>query len=306
MSERVGFIGLGHMGGPMAQRLLDAGHRLAVRDVNAAALAPFAGRADVAVCASPRAVAEESAVVFASLPTPAVLEQVATGAEGVAVASGFHGCLIDLSTTGVTVSRRVAAALAARGIGFLDAPVSGGIRGAEEGTLAVMVAGDAALYEAYRDLLGVIGKNVFYLGAEPGMGQAMKLVNNILSSMALAASCEALAVAAKAGIDPALAVDVLNAGSGRNSATLGQIPRQVLTGRFEGGFLTRLMLKDVKLFEELAESLGVPTIVCAANVNAWRHAVAEGYGDEDFTHIATLMERRAGVTLQSASAAQTG
>lgn len=305
MSERIGFIGLGHMGGPMARRLLDADHRLAVCDVNPAALTPFAGRAEVEVCASPRAVAEAAAVVFASLPTPAVLEEVATGAEGVAAAAGFRGCLIDLSTTGVQVSQRVAAALAARGIGFLDAPVSGGIRGAEEGTLAVMVAGEAALYEAHRDLLGLIGKNVFYLGAEPGMGQAMKLVNNVLSSMALAASCEALAVAAKAGIDPALAVDVLNAGSGRNSATLGQIPRQVLTGRFEGGFLTKLMLKDVKLFEELAESLGVPTIVCAANVNAWRHAVAEGYGDEDFTNIARMMERRAGVSLQSPSSFHT-
>jgi 3-hydroxyisobutyrate dehydrogenase-like beta-hydroxyacid dehydrogenase len=305
MNERIGFIGLGHMGGPMARRLLDAGHRLAVCDVNAAALAPFAGRTEVEVCASPRAVAEASAVAFASVPTPAVLEEVATGAEGVIAASGFRGCLIDLSTTGVTVSRRVAAALAAHGIGFLDAPVSGGIRGAEEGTLAVMVAGEAALYEAHRDLLGIIGKKVFYLGAEPGMGQAMKLVNNILSSMALAASCEALAVAAKAGIDPALAVDVLNAGSGRNSATLGQIPRQVLSGRFDGGFLTKLMLKDVKLFEELAESLGVPTIVCEANVNAWRHAVAEGFGDEDFTHIGRMMENRAGVALQSPRATQT-
>ena len=254
MNERVGFIGLGHMGGPMARRLNDAGHHLVVCDVNSAALAPFAGRSEVAVCASPRAVAEASAVVFASLPTPAVLEEVATGAEGVIAASGFRGCLIDLSTTGVTVSRRVAAALAARGIGFLDAPVSGGIRGAEEGTLAVMCAGDATLYEACRGLLGVIGKNVFYVGAEPGMGQAMKLVNNILSSMALAATAEALAVATKAGIDPALAVEVLNAGSGRNSATLGQIPRQVLTGRFQGGFLTKHMLKDVKLFEELADA----------------------------------------------------
>ncbi len=302
MNERIGFAGLGHMGGPMARRLLDAGHALAVCDVNPAALAPFAGRAEVTVCASPREVAEASAVVFASLPTPAVLEEVVAGAEGVAAASGFRGCLIDLSTTGVQTSRRVAAALAARGAGFLDAPVSGGIRGAEEGTLAVMVAGEAALYEAHRDLLGLIGKNVFYLGAEPGMGQAMKLVNNILSSMALAASCEALAVAAKAGIDPALAIDVLNAGSGRNSATLGQIPRQVLSGRFAGGFLTKLMLKDVKLFEELAESLGVPTIVCEANVNAWRHAVAEGYGDADFTNIAKMVEARGGVQLRARGA----
>src|SRR5579859_600350 len=303
MSERIGFIGLGHMGGPMARRLHGAGHPLAVCDVNAAALAPFADRAEVTVCGTPRAVAEAADVIFASLPEPAVLEAVATGEDGIIAAAGFRGCLIDLSTTGVTVSRRVAAALTALGIGFLDAPVSGGIRGAEEGTLAVMCAGEAALYEAHRDLLGIIGKNVFYLGAEPGMGQAMKLVNNILSSMALAATSEALAVAAKAGIDPALAVDVLNAGSGSNSATLGQIPRQVLTGRFQGGFLTKHMLKDVKLFEELAESLGVPTIVCEANVNAWRHAVAEGYGDDDFTSIAKMVEARGGVRLRKESRA---
>ena len=196
----------------------------------------------------------------------------------------------------------MAAALAAQGIGFLDAPVSGGVRGAERGTLAVMVAGDAALYESYRDLLSVIGKNVFYVGSEPGLGQAMKVVNNVLSATAMAATAEALAVATKAGIDPALALDILNVSSGRNSATQDKFPREVITGNFSGGFLTRLLYKDVKLFDELAEALGVPTPVCAATVNAWRFAVSQGYGERDFTRIAEIVEGFAGVQIRSSRA----
>jgi 3-hydroxyisobutyrate dehydrogenase-like beta-hydroxyacid dehydrogenase len=236
-------------------------------------------------------------VVLLSLPVPAALEEVALGADGI-VAAGARPCVIDLSTSGVRAARKVAAALEARGIRYLDAPVSGGVRGAEQGSLAVMVSGGADLFAAHKPLLTLIGRNVFYVGTEPGQGQAMKLANNMLSATAFAATVEAMAVATKAGIPPTVALDVLNASSGRNSATQDKFPRAVLTGTFDFGFLLRLMLKDVKLFEELAEELAVPTIVAEAVLNVWRIGQTQGLGHKDMTALAQLYERWAGVEIR--------
>lgn len=297
MADRVGFIGVGRMGAPMVRRLLDHGYEVCIRDVAAAAVAPFRGQPGVTVCASPREVAERAPVTLLSLPLPRTLLDVVLGADGVA-AAGPGRCVIDTSTSGVKASRAVAGELRAKGVQFLDAPVSGGVPGAEKGTLAVMVAGDRQLYERHRELLSIIGKNVFYVGPEPGQGQAMKLVNNMLSATALAATSEALAVATKAGIAPEVALDILNVSSGRNSATQDKFPKDVITGTFAYGFLTELMLKDVRLFEELADELRAPTLVSPAVINAWRIAVAQGYGPKDFTTIAQMFERWAGVEIR--------
>jgi 3-hydroxyisobutyrate dehydrogenase-like beta-hydroxyacid dehydrogenase len=301
MADRVGFVGVGRMGAPMARRLLAHGHELVLHDVRDDAVQPFRGQAGVTVAASPRAVATRAPVVLLSLPSPEALEAVALGPDGLA-AAGPDRSVVDLSTSGVRATRAVAAALTARGVGFLDAPVSGGVPGAERGTLAVMAAGDAALFACVRPLLEVIGKNVFYVGAEPGQGQAMKLVNNMLSATAMAATAEAMVVATKAGISPTVALDILNVSSGRSSATQDKFPRDVVTGRFDYGFLTQLMLKDVRLFAELAEALSVPTLVSPAVVAVWRLAVAEGLGPRDFTTIAQLFERWAGVEVRARAA----
>ncbi len=297
MAEKLGFVGLGRMGGPMVRRLLARGYELYLRDVNDAALAPFKEQPGVHVCASPRDVAAQAPVILLSLPMPRTLDEVVLGPDGVTEAGGDR-VVIDLSTSGVAAARRVSAAVRARGMRYLDAPVSGGVSGAEKGTLAVMVAGDRALHDRYRELLAIIGKNVFYVGAEPGQGQAMKLANNMLSATAVAATAEALAVTTKARISPKLALDVLNASSGRNTATEAKYPQAVITGRFDFGFLTRLLLKDVKLFEELAEELAVPTLVAEATVNAWRIAAAQGYADQDITAIAKMYERWSGVEMR--------
>lgn len=298
MGDRVGFIGLGKMGGPMVRRLLTNGYELCVHDVAEAALAPFRQHLGITICASSREVAEGTPVVLLSLPSPQALREVALGPDGIA-AAGPGRCVIDLSTSGVKASRAAAAELQAKGLRFLDAPVSGGVPGAEKGTLSVMVAGEAGLYAQYKPLLTIIGKNVFYVGAEPGQGQAMKLANNVLSATAMAATAEALAVATKGGIAPAVALEILNVSSGRNSATQDKFPRSVLTGSFDYGFATQLMFKDVKLFEELAEELGVPTLVCAAVVNVWRIAMAQGLGPADFTEIVRMVERWAGVEIRA-------
>lgn len=297
MVDTVGFIGLGHMGAPMARRLAGHGRRLLVHDIDERAAAPFHAQAGVTVCASPREVGQHAAVVFLSLPTPEALADVVLGANGVAAGIG-DGCIIDLSTSGVRATRQVARTVAARGIGFLEAPVSGGVRGAEAGTLSLMVAGDAALYEAHQPLLSLIGAHVFYVGADAGQGQAMKLVNNILTATAMVATAEAMIAATKAGIAPALALDILNVSTGMNTATRDKFPRAVLTGTFDYGAATHILFKDVKLFEELTEDLGVPTLVSPAVVNAWRIAVQQGHGDEDFTAIARLFERWAGVEVR--------
>ena len=297
MAERVGFIGVGRMGGPMARRLLARGYELLIRDVNDAAVRHLKTEPGVTVCGSPREVAARAPVVLMSLPVPAALEDVALGPDGV-VAAGTTPCVIDLSTSGVKAARKVAGALAAKGIRYLDAPVSGGVAGAEQGTLAVMVSGDADLFATWKALLTIVGRNVFYVGAKPGQGQAMKLANNMLSATAVVATAEAMAVATKAGISPTVALDILNVSSGRNSATQDKFPRAVITGTFDFGFLLRLMLKDVKLFEELAEELAVPTIVAEAVLNVWRIGLTQGLGDKDLTAITQLYERWAGVEIR--------
>ncbi len=305
MPDSAGFIGLGNMGGPIARRLADQGYPLFVHDQDERRAAPFASRTDTTICASPREVAQRASVVLLSLPTPRALSDVVLGSEGVAAGIG-DGCVIDLSTSGVRATRAVAAELVAQSISFLEAPVSGGVAGATGGTLSVMVAGDAGLYEVWKPLLSVIGTNVFYIGATPGQGQAMKLVNNILTATAMAATAEAMTVATKAGIPPALALDILNVSTGQNTATRDKFPRAVLTGTFDYGASTALMLKDVKLFEELAEELGTPTIVSEAVVNAWRIAVQQGFGADDFTAIARLFERWSGVEIRSTPSGHRG
>lgn len=293
----VGLVGVGRMGAPMARRLLAHGYQLWLRDSRDEAVAPWRDTPGAHVTPSPRAVAEAVPVVLLSLPSPAALEAVALGTDGLVQAEA-RPTVVDLSTSGVRAARAVAAALQARGFGYLDAPVSGGVAGAARGTLAIMVAGDPALVERWRPLLEVLGRPVVHVGREPGQGQAMKLVNNMLSATAMVATAEALAVAARAGLAPEVALDVLNASSGQNTATRDKFPRAVLTGTFDYGFATELMLKDVLLFAELVQELGVPTLVAPVVTTAWRLAVAQGFGPRDFTTIACLFEQWAGVRLR--------
>jgi 3-hydroxyisobutyrate dehydrogenase-like beta-hydroxyacid dehydrogenase len=200
-------------------------------------------------------VASQAETVLLSLPTPAIVREVALGAGGVIEGTKVK-TLIDLSTTGSRVAREVAAALAAKHIALADSPVSGGVAGAVKGTLAVMVACPAALYERLRPLLAHFGK-VFHVGERPGMGQTMKLANNLLSTTALAVTSEAIVFGVKSGLDPKVMVEVINAGSGRNSATQDKFPRSILPRTFDFGFSTGLAFKDLKLCLEEAEAAGV-------------------------------------------------
>jgi len=290
----VGFIGVGKMGGPMAGRLLDAGHTLTIFDSSEKAVAPLAQRG-AKRAASVAAVCAEVDTVLVSLPTPDIVRQVA---QTVAEAGGKVKTFVDLSTTGPRMAKEVARLLAAKDIVGVDAPVSGGVGGAKKGTLAVMLAGPAHLREPLEPVLKVFGK-VFYLGTEPGLGQTMKLCNNLLSAACMAITTEAVVMGVKAGLDPRVMIDVINAGSGRSTATEQKFPQDILTRKFDYGFTNGLMYKDVKLCVDEAEALGVPMFVGTAVRQIWNYAVHQKGADTDFTTIAQCVEEWAGVEIKA-------
>ncbi|MFR9807289.1 NAD(P)-dependent oxidoreductase [Pseudonocardia sp. RS010] len=246
---------------------------------------------------SAKEVADRSEVVLTSLPTPAIVLDVVLGPDGLARGSAVRR-VVELSTTGTRTARRIAEELRSRGVTAVDAPASGGTSGAEKGTLAVMVSAPAADFATLQPVLSALGK-VFHVGTEPGLGQAMKLVNNYLSAAALATTSEAMVVCAKAGLDPRMMLDVLNAGSGRNSATQDKFPRSVLPGTSDFGFATGLMEKDLGLFAEEAANLQVPTWVGSVVHQMWRQTRDQLGADSDFTSIARLAEGWAGVEVRA-------
>ena len=292
MAKQVGFIGLGRMGEPMALRLVAAGYELVVHDARPEGVAALTAKGARAA-ASPAEVAGAVDTVLLSLPTPPIVREVAAQ---VGTGAGVK-TVIDLSTTGATAARAIAAALAAKGITAVDSPVSGGVAGAVAGTLAVMVSGPRALCQDLEPMLAVFGK-VFFIGERPGMGQTMKLANNLLSATAMAATSEAIVFGVKSGLDPAVMCDVINAGSGRNTASMDKVPKQVITRRFAQGFATGLMYKDVRLCLEEAEAAGAPMPVSTAVRAMWARANDELGGDSDMTTIIQLLERAAGVVVK--------
>lgn len=295
MDDAIGFIGLGNMGFRMAGRLIDAGHDLVVNDVRTQVVQAMEAKG-AKPAASPAEVADRCEVVMVSLPMPATVEQVALG-EGGLVQGGAIKLCIDLSTTGAQMAQKVAEALGGHDIAMLDAPVSGGTAGAEAGTLAVMVSGPKPQFERVKPALDVIGR-VFFIGEGQGHGQTMKLLNNLLSATALAATSEAMVVGVKAGLDPNVMLEVLNAGTGCNSATMDKFPRRILPRKFDAGFTTELMYKDVALCLDEAETLGVPMWVAASVRQIWQYVRSQGGGDSDFTTIVQHIEKWAGVEVK--------
>ncbi len=293
--EHLGFIGVGRMGGAMASRLLDAGFKLTICDVSDAAAAPLLKRG-ANRAASPAEVASAVETVLVSLPTPAVVQAVALGETGV-IAGSRVKTFVDLSTTGPRVATAVSTGLAAKGIVGVDSPVSGGMTGAQQGTLALMVACPRELLENLRPILEVIGK-VFFIGDRPGIGQTMKLVNNLLSAAALAITSEGVVMGVKAGLDPKVIIEVINAGSGRNSATQDKFPRTVLPRTFDFGFATELLYKDVKLCLDEAEALGVPMLVGNAVRQLLAVTKAVQGPSSDITTIVKCIEDWAGVKVR--------
>lgn len=295
-SQLIGFVGVGRMGGHMASRLLDAGFALSVFDTNAEVTRPLAARG-AAVEPSAQAVANNARIVLLSLPTPPIVQSVVQGSivNGTAVK-----IVCDLSTSGPGVANTISKALAEKGIATFDTPVSGGMKGAKDGTLAVMVSGPKAQYAEIEPVLKNFGK-LFFTGEKPGLAQTAKLANNLLAAAALVVSSEAMAMGVKAGLDPKILLDIINAGSGRNSATQDKFPRSVLPGTFDFGFATGLSYKDVRLCVDEAEALGVPMVVGAAVRQMLAVTQAKYGANSDFTCIAKVLEEWSGVEIRSKS-----
>jgi hypothetical protein len=292
----IGFIGLGQMGFHMARRLVEAGHRVIVFDVRREAIERLTALGARAA-ASPRALADEVETVMASLPTPDVVLAVAAGAGGVIEGKRVRR-FVDLSTTGAVMAKRIFEALKAKNIAQIDCPVSGGVTGASKGTLALMVSGARAEVDAIAPALAAIGKT-FFIGERPGAGQTMKLCNNFLSAAAMTATSEAMVMGVKAGLDPRIMLDVINAGTGRNTATEDKFGRVVLPRTFNLGFTVGLMSKDLKLCLAEGKALGVPMEVAETVTRMLQIACDENGPDEDLTTVVQPVERRAGVEVRA-------
>jgi 3-hydroxyisobutyrate dehydrogenase-like beta-hydroxyacid dehydrogenase len=292
----IGFIGLGQMGSHMARRLVEAGHRVMVFDVRSEAIDRLTALGAQAA-ASPRAMADEVETVMVSLPTPDIVLAVATGPDGVIEGRRVRR-FVDLSTTGAVMAKRIFAALAAKNIVQIDCPVSGGVTGAAKGTLALMVSGPREEVRAIEPLLPAIGKT-FFIGERPGAGQTMKLCNNFLSAAAMTATSEAMVMGVKAGLDPRIMLDVINAGTGRNTATEDKFGRVVLPRAFNLGFTVGLMNKDLKLCVAEGKALGVPMEVAETVAHMLQIACDENGPDKDLTTVVQPVERRAGVEVRA-------
>ena len=290
----IGFIGLGKMGFPMARRLVEAKHNLVVFDQRQEAVDRLVALG-AAAASSPKDVADRAETVMASLPSLQASLEVATGKNGVIEGKKVKR-FFDLSTVGSQMAVRIHDLLAKSNIVQLDCPVSGGVGGAEKGTLAVMVSGPKADFEAIKPALGAIGK-VFFIGEKPGSAQTMKLANNFLSATAVAATCEAVVMGVKAGLDPNVMIDVINAGSGMNTASRDKFPRSILPRSFDFGFATGLMVKDVRLCLEEAKSLGLSLEVAEAVGRLWEVVIREMGAESDFTSAIKPIEQAAGVVV---------
>src|SRR5579884_3809889 len=270
------------MGGPMARRLLGAGYTLVVHDLRpeaAAALREGGARE----ARSPADVAGDTDVVITVLPDAAAVEQVVFGPQGLAQALGRGQALIEMTSSRPALTRRVAEAL--------------GARGAEEGTLCVMVGGPAPVLERCRPILLCVGRDIVHVGDRPGDGDAAKTINNFLSATAIWSVMEALVLAAKAGVEPARLLQAVNRSTGRSHTTETKVERYVLPRRFEAGFTVGQYLKDLTVCLDLADEVGVPLLVGSMVRQAWQIAAREGLADSDHTALITLLERWAGVSL---------
>lgn len=293
MMRDLGFVGVGAMATPMVRRFIERGWNVHLVDPVPARTAEFRDHPRVVVHEDAAALADTTTYTVLSLPTPRALSEVSARLASVNTRS--PAIVINTSTTGPAATREAADRLAAAGFAFVDAPVSGGVVGAGEGSLTILVSGADEPVRACEPVFEVIGRQVLRIGSEAGQAQVMKVANNVLSLGALAATAEATALTRRAGIPMDIAISALDAGSGRNSATSVKFPRHVLSGRFDFGFPADGALKDVSLFTALAAELGVETPLAQAVVDCWRLAVESGYGAQDCTRIVTMYERMAGL-----------
>ena len=299
-NPRIGILGLGTMGGPMARRLAQTGFAVTGYDPNAAS-ADRAKAAGVALAASPARVADASDFVLSSLPDPATVRRAYLGEDGALSFARAGMAFIDVSTTDPDSWREVAKAAAAKGVDCLDAPVSGGPDEAGNGKLIFLIGGEAAVLERCRPVLDVLGGEIHHIGPL-GSGQVIKIINNIMSVGNVVIAAEAMVLGVRAGLDPQRLFDILSTSGGRSHHFLKRFPK-VLAGDFTPYFGIGLSRKDVGLGLGLAQSLGLPMPVTSSVRQAYDTAHAEGFGNFDMAGIIALYEKWAGVKVRGKAAA---
>lgn len=302
--QRIGFIGLGRMGFPMAHNLLKAGYTVVAYNRSRAAIDRLAALGAIAA-ESPAATAQATDVLVSCVMTPADVEQIYLGPAGI-LAGGESGLTcIDASTTHPTVSRKIAAALAAKGIAFLDAPISGGPRGAEMGTLAVMVGGEADVLERARPVLQVFGNNIFHMGPV-GAGNATKLCNQILTGSAHVLVAEAMVMGTRLGLDPQKLFEVLQVSSGQCRALDRAVPEAILPRNFAAAFTVDGIIKDLDCALQMAGENGVRLLLPAVARQIYQEASSLGHGGEHLAAVIRAMETIAGVIVGSEGTTEVG
>jgi 3-hydroxyisobutyrate dehydrogenase len=292
MTSTIGFIGLGMMGMPMATRLAAAGHRLLVADTAPAALPKFLQAHASAVRANAPADFAGAQVVITMLPSSDAVDSVvlgSTAASGLISILPPDSVLVDMSSSEPGRTRQLASELAAKGIHMLDAPVSGGVRRAVDGSLAIMVGGPADIAARCQPLFEAMGKTIKHVGG-PGAGHAVKALNNYVSAAGLVAAAEALIVGRAFGLDPAVMTDVFNSSTGRNNSTENKLKQFILSGRFDAGFSLRLMDKDLATAFKLAQDVGEPMPLGRHLVGLWHEAAAALPPQADHTEIFRYLE----------------
>ena len=287
---RIGLVGVGKMGAPMARRLLAAGYHLLAYDIRPEAVAEVR-RHGAAAAESLAAVASGSDAVITILPDPPAVERVVLGEHGLGGAMRAGQVLIEMTSSHPATTRRVADRLGAGGVRVLDAPVSGGVRGAVEGTLCIMAGGPADLLEVCRPVLSCLSRVIVHVGDSPGDGDTAKTINNLLSATAVWSVVETLALGERAGLSPARLFEAVNHSTGRSYTSETKVDQYMVPRRFTAGFTVGQYLKDLSICLDLARELGVPMPLAAMLRQLWSLAAAQGMADQDHTALVQLTER---------------
>lgn len=293
-AEIIGFVGIGAMGTPMAGNLARAGYQLVVFDLDHARTAALARESGVTVAASLAELGAQASIIITMLPDGKAVRAALCGKN-----DSFKDCLlehaqknalvIDMSSSSPVGTRELGKLLASRGTPFIDAPVSGGVKGAVAASLAIMVGGDAALYEKVKPLLAKMGGQLFHAGPL-GAGHAIKALNNYVSAAGLVAACEAVIAAERFGLDPAVATEIINVSSGMNNTTKNKVKQHMLSGTFGAGFATALMAKDVRTALEVVESTGTPADLARHCAAFWADAEGKLPAGKDHTAVYQLLK----------------
>lgn len=288
MSEKIGFIGLGAMGQPMSRRLLAAGYKLVVYDLRKEAIEVLVEKGAEAA-ASVKEVAEKCRKVITIVPNSEAVEKVVFGGQGFLEGAQAGDILIEMTSAYPPSTLKINEALRVKGIHMIDAPVSGGVIGAEAGTLSIMVGGEEVILAACRPILSVMGKNLFYMG-RIGAGHAMKAINNFLSATTLAATSEAVILATKLGLNPQRVVEVLQVSTGRSYSTEIKFPKYILPRTYNSGFALGLMYKDIDTVTRMAREYKIPMFLAHLVQQIFGLALAKNGEKEDHTAVFSCLE----------------